>query len=111
MKTSLITLAVAVAALFAFAPEAEAGTRFSVGFSTGHHGHHINSYVGHSFRSSNHGHCAPVYKVRTCEVNRRRYCKTAYDHCGHPYTYHVTVVTYRDYYSNGTSRTYTRTFS
>ena len=38
-------------------------------------------------------------------------CRTAYDHCGRPYTYHVTVVTYCDHYSNGTSRTWSRTFS
>ena len=54
--------------------------------------------------------CKP-YKVSTCEIYRNRECRTAYDRCGHPYTYHVTIVTYRDTYSDGSSRTYTSTFS
>ena len=55
--------------------------------------------------------CATPYKVRTQEINRRLVRKTGYLSCGRPYTYHITVVTYRDYYSNGTSRTWTRTIS
>ncbi len=53
--------------------------------------------------------CAP-YKVSTCEVCRRSYCRTAYDACGRCYHYTVTVVTYADTYSNGSSITYTRSF-
>jgi hypothetical protein len=50
--------------------------------------------------------CKP-YKVSTCEVSRCRECRTAYDHCGKPYTYHVTIITYRDTYSDGSFKTYT----
>jgi hypothetical protein len=50
--------------------------------------------------------CKP-YKVSTCEVNRYQECRTAYDHCGKPYTYHVTIITYRDTYSDGSFKTYT----
>jgi len=50
--------------------------------------------------------CKP-YKVSTCEVNRYKECRTAYDHCGKPYTYHVTIITYRDTYSDGSFKTYT----
>jgi hypothetical protein len=46
-----------------------------------------------------------VYKTHTCEVNRCRHKKMAYDSCGRCYSYWVTVVTYRDYYSNGTYHT------
>jgi|GEM_PF-1517624 hypothetical protein len=50
--------------------------------------------------------CKP-YKVSTCEVNRFKECRTAYDHCGKAYTYHVTIITYRDTYSDGSFKTYT----
>ncbi len=53
--------------------------------------------------------CAP-YRVSTCEVNRCSYCKTAYDRCGNRYHYTVTVVTLRDYFSDGSFRTYTQSF-
>lgn len=122
MKSTILALAVGAAALLGTSTVAEAGPRFSFGFSNGHfrapfHGSNhfgsssnIHNYVGGSFRSS--GHCAPApYHVRTDEVCRRTECRTAYTSCGRPYTYHVTIVTYRDIYSNGTSRTYTRTFS
>ena len=54
-------------------------------------------------------HCE-VYKVSTCEINRCCHQKVGYDHCGRSYYYTVTVVTYRNYYSNGSSDTFTRTF-
>ncbi|RFC44564.1 MAG: hypothetical protein DVB23_002249 [Verrucomicrobia bacterium] len=54
-------------------------------------------------------HC--IYKTHTCEVNRCRYKKTAHDPCGRCYAYWITVVTYRDSYSNGTSRTYKVTYN
>ena len=53
--------------------------------------------------------CAP-YRVSTCVVNRCSSCKTAYDRCGNASHYTITVVTYRDSYSDGSSQTYTRTF-
>ena len=55
------------------------------------------------------GYCAP-HVVSTKEVCRRAVCQYAYDHCGRRYSYHVVVVTYASYYSDGSSRTYTRSF-
>lgn len=48
------------------------------------------------------------YRVRTQEVNRCNYPRTAYNRYGRPYRYHVTVVTYRDFYSDGRCVTYRR---
>jgi hypothetical protein len=53
--------------------------------------------------------CAP-HRVSICVVCRNTYCKTAYDRCGNAYHYSVTVVTFRDLYSDGSSQTYTRSF-
>jgi hypothetical protein len=73
-----------------------------------------------SYRSNNYGKCetpryqpayCKPYKVSTCEIKRSKVCRTGYDHCGKPYTYHVTVVTYRDSYSDGSYKTWTRTLS
>ncbi|MDF1861345.1 MAG: hypothetical protein P1U87_14105 [Verrucomicrobiales bacterium] len=56
--------------------------------------------------------CAPkVYKIRTCEIDRCKYRKWAYDHCGKRYSYWVTVITYKDYYSNGSHRIWKNTIS
>jgi len=84
MKMLLIA-ALAISSLGFAAPHAEAG----------------------SYRRSTS--CAP-YKVRTCEIGRRAYCQTAYDRCGGRYHYTVTVVTYRDSYSDGSARTFSRTY-
>ena len=54
--------------------------------------------------------CRAPYRVSTCEVKRCSYCKTTYDRCGQAWQYTVTVVTYRDYYSDGSSQTYTRSY-
>lgn len=53
--------------------------------------------------------CAP-HKVATYEIARCSYCRTGYDACGRCFHYTVTVVTYSDAYSNGTSVTYTRSY-
>lgn len=53
--------------------------------------------------------CAP-YVVCTQKVASCRKQYTSYDHCGRPYSYWVTIVTYRDVYNTGATRTYTRTF-
>jgi len=128
MKSILLTVTLAAAALFVVASPAEAQTRFHFsvgsGYHSGHHhgGHHRGGHgYHHSSRHSgiahpNHyarggGHCAPVVVVRTHEINRCRRPVTGYHPCGRPYTYWVTTVTYRDYYSNGSFRDYTRTFS
>lgn len=57
-------------------------------------------------------HCGPkVYKVRTCEIDRCKYKKWAYDHCGKRYSYWATVITYKDFYSNGSYRVWKRSIS
>jgi len=54
--------------------------------------------------------CRAPYRVRTCEIGRCAYCKTAYNQCGYAFHYTVTVITYRDFYSDGTAATYTRSY-
>ena len=129
--TSLSIAAALVAVLLGSATMAEAGPRFSFGISSGGYSHGYTGGYSHGY-SSGHGygysggynsgyyssggsyhsggHCAP-YKVSTVEVNRCSHVQTAYDNCGRPYSYRVTVVTYCDRYSDGTSRTWTRTYS
>ena len=97
MKNTIIAAAaVILTGLFITAPEAEAGPRFSIQIGGGHgHGHGCER--------------AP-YLVRTIEVCRR--CDRVvsyYRPCGTPVYRNVTVITYRGIYSNGSSRTYTRT--
>lgn len=103
MKSLLTAFALAAAALFFAVDTAEA----KLPFSHGYHTRHANKGVGYGH---NNNFCKPRL-VSTCEVNRRRECRTGYDHCGKPYTYHVTVVTYRAHYSNGSTRTYTKVYS
>jgi hypothetical protein len=55
------------------------------------------------------GYCAPRY-VCTKEICRRTECRWATDHCGRRYSYMVTVITFADHYSDGSRRTYTRTY-
>ena len=122
MKLQILTLAAAV--LIGNVTQAEAGPHFSILFGgSGHGGHVYQSYSydddddydddDHSHQSyhQGNGHCAQPYLVETVEVNRYTQCQTAYDHYGRPYTYHVTVVTYCDHYSNGATRTWSQTFS
>jgi len=54
--------------------------------------------------------CKPV-KVRTCEICRHAECRWAKDSCGNRYSFMVTIITYRDEYSDGSYYTYTRTYS
>ncbi len=53
--------------------------------------------------------CAPyvvcTHKISVCQEQRQ-----GHDHCGRCYYYTVTVVTYRDEYNTGATRTYTKTF-
>jgi hypothetical protein len=53
--------------------------------------------------------CQP-YLVRTCEVCRNSECRWTTDHCGRRFSYEVTVITYRSYYSNGSTSTFTRSY-
>jgi len=53
--------------------------------------------------------CAPRY-VCTKEVCRRTECRWGQDYCGRRYSYTVVVITFADYYSDGSRRSYTRTY-
>ena len=53
------------------------------------------------------GYCAPVYRY-TRQVGCRTEYRCGTDHCGRRVMYPVRVVTYADYYSDGSVRTYTR---
>jgi hypothetical protein len=52
---------------------------------------------------------APRY-VSTRELYRSIQTQWGYDSWGNLVTYNVLTITYADFYSNGTSRTYTRTY-
>ena len=43
-------------------------------------------------------------------VHSRTECRWATDHCGRRYSYEVRLVSYRSYYSNGRSSTFTKTY-
>ena len=101
MKT-LLALIIATAAFFATTPKAEAGgIQIRLGFG---HGHGSSYGGGHG-----HGHGCRIYRTHTCEVCRRYFTKTYHNSCGHCYTQRYATITYRDYYSNGTTRCYPRT--
>lgn len=88
MKKLILAALIAAAGLFAGVNTAEAGNYY-------------NRY----------NHCAPkIYTVNTYEINRCKHKKVNYDHCGRVYYSWYTVVTYKTVYSNGTWRTFTRTF-
>lgn len=53
--------------------------------------------------------CAP-FVTHTCVVSRKNECRWATDQCGRRYSYEVKVVTYRSYYSNGLTSTFTRAY-
>ncbi len=55
------------------------------------------------------GYCAPTL-VSTCEIDRCCHSHLAYDHCGRAYRYSVTTITYRSHYSDGSCRTFTRSY-
>src|SRR3954465_6151205 len=63
-------------------------------------------------------HCAPVYTpiycaprlVCTKELCRHTECCWAYDSCGHAYSFEKVVITYENYYRDGSVRQYTRSY-
>lgn len=56
-----------------------------------------------------HHHCAPSY-VCTKELCRHFQTQWVYDSFGSAYSVNVLVITYADYYSDGSARSYTRTY-
>lgn len=105
MKNTIITLAIAVGSLVGISTEAEAGTKGDILRFVGKQ--LVNKHGG----GGRHGDCGRPYLVRTSEICRRYERRTGRRPCGAYYHYNVTVITYRDFYSNGSSRTYTRTLS
>ena len=78
----------------------------ALGLSSAHAGDY-----GYSYRPTQVDYCAPApyvvctHKLHTCTEKR-----VAYDHCGRAYCYYVTIVTFKDVYNTGHTRTYTQTF-
>lgn len=103
-KTALITLALTATAFVGFTPVAEAGTKEEILRFVG------RQFIGNHHHQPHHGYasCTP-HLVRTIELGRHCETRTGYRPCGAIYYYNVTVVTYRDIFSNGASRIYTRT--
>ncbi len=50
------------------------------------------------------------YVTHTCVVNSRTECRWAAHYCGRRYSYEVKVVTYRNFYSNGQTSTFTKAY-
>ena len=70
------------------------------------------SALDHGFNHHHHNHsfqCAPTY-LCTKEICRTTQCQYGYDHCGHQYVYHVTVVTYANYFSDGSYTTFKKVY-
>jgi len=103
MKISHLLTIVAAVVVLGAATQVQAGPH-----GHGGGGFSINAYVGHAFRGSG-GHCQAPRKVRTCVIDRCSRRQVYYLPCGSRQVRYLTVVTYRDYYSNGRTRTYTRT--
>lgn len=59
---------------------------------------HCQTYVGN-------GSC---HVVSVCVIHSTQECRVGYDHCGRPFQYNVTLVTFQETLSDGTTRTYTR---
>ena|SRR6478672_8838664 len=95
-----IIASLAIAAFnFAALPAAQAGDCY---IGIGHRGIIISTgSCGVSY--------APRY-VSTRELYRTVQTQWAYDSFGNAYPYNVMVITYEDIYSDGSSRSYTRTY-
>lgn len=99
MKTkssSILALAFALATLtLAAAPAAQAG-----------------DYAPHTHtRTVLVDYCATAPRfLCTKELCRRTECRYALDHCGRRVSFQVVVITYADFYSDGSSRSYNRTY-
>ena len=85
-------------------------TGFTLAPTASAHDHGIKFSKQKSFHNHHHSfHCAPTY-VCTKEICRTTQCRYAYDHCGHKYIYHVTVVTYANYFSDGSYTTFQKSY-
>ncbi len=59
---------------------------------------HCQTYVGNG----------SYHVVSVCVIHSTQECRVGYDHCGRPFQYNVTLVTFQETLSDGTTRTYTR---
>lgn len=112
MKLTTLSLVATAALLIFSAPVLEAG-QFHVQIDTGGYGRGFSGRfggvevnVGRS--TSRYDSC---HLLHTVEVHRRTERRQILDERGRRRTCRVTVVTYRDHYSNGSVRTYVRTYS
>lgn len=114
MKKILLSLAAGATALVGTTISAEAGGHgygHGYGYSTGNYrGVATSNQFSRNHSYSGHRHQCTPYLVSTCEVNRQTYCRPVYDSCGRMRQVHITVVTYKAHYSDGSCRTYTRSF-
>jgi hypothetical protein len=112
MKFTTLSLAATASLLIFSAPVAEAG-QFNIHIDTGGYGRGFSGRFGGL--EVNVGRSSPrydsCYLLHTVEVHRRTERRQTYDERGRRRTCRVTVVTYEDHYSNGSVRTYTRTYS
>ncbi len=111
MKYSTFSLVAAATFLIISTPVAQGG-QFHVDIDTGGYGRVFRGSFGGvevtvGGRSSRHDSC---HVLHTVEVHRRTERRRIYNDRGRSRTCRVTVVTYQDYYSNGSTRTYTRTY-
>lgn len=104
MKKIIIAATVAITALFVVTPDAEAGPKFKDSKKGSHDSAHRND------RDQRHDQTPHI--VRTVEINRsHKRIVSHYRSGGSPVYRHVTIVTYKQVYSNGHSRTYTKTLN
>lgn len=111
MKPIAFSLVAAAALLILCAPVVDAG-QFHVQIDTGGYGRGFSGRfggvevnVGREYsRHDSHR------VLNTVEVHRRTERRQIYDERGRRRTARVTVVTYQDRYSNGSMRTYVRTY-
>jgi len=114
MKSPFFTLLSVFALVFGFATLSEAKPKWGKpawkpGPPAYSHGHGY----GHSYGGYHGGYTRPYYGpprlIHTREISRRYIYRQGLNRFGRPATFRVPVVTYLETYSNGTTRTYTRT--
>lgn len=118
MKSPLLTLISVVALVFGFSTLSEARPKWGKpvgkpsyhGIHHGyHHGYHHSPSCGGYHGGYTRPHYGPPRLIHTREISRRYIYRKGLNRFGRPATFRVPVVTYLETYSNGTTRTYTRT--
>jgi hypothetical protein len=114
MKTPFFTLLSISALIFGFSTLAEAGPKWGKpGWGHGAPSYSHGHGYGHSYGGYHGGYTRPYYGpprlIHTREIGRRYVYRKGLNRFGRPATFRVAIVTYLETYSNGTTRTYTRT--